>query len=86
MQLQRPPQERFLPLCLQRHGHGLRTGNRRADENGVPRIEISDDWDTATVAGADVNAQDNEGKTALMIAPDCGSADVAELLKAAGAR
>lgn len=37
-------------------------------------------------AGADVNAQDDDGKTALMIAPDCGSADVAELLKPAEAR
>ena len=37
-------------------------------------------------AGADVNAKDNDGDTALIIATDCDFDDVAELLKAAGAR
>ena len=36
--------------------------------------------------GADVNAKDNDGDTALIIATDCDFDDVAELLKAAGAR
>ena len=36
--------------------------------------------------GADVNAKDNRGKTALMMAVSHGHTDVVELLKAAGAR
>lgn len=36
--------------------------------------------------GIDVNIKNNEGKTALMIAEEKGRKDVAELLKAAGAK
>jgi ankyrin repeat protein len=37
-------------------------------------------------AGADVNARDNEGRTALKIAADKGHTDLVQLLKAAGAK
>lgn len=37
-------------------------------------------------AGVDVNAKNNDGLTAQMYATDNGATDIAELLKAAGAR
>ncbi|MDE7227882.1 MAG: ankyrin repeat domain-containing protein, partial [Treponemataceae bacterium] len=36
--------------------------------------------------GADVNAKDDDGRTALMLAEERKAADVAALLKAAGAK
>lgn len=38
------------------------------------------------LAGADVDAKDNDGKTALMRAEERNATDVMELLKAAGAK
>jgi len=37
-------------------------------------------------AGADVNAQDNERKTALMIASEAGHAEIVQMLIEAGAK
>ena len=62
-----------------------------AQDKNAELFDAVKDGDLATVQkliskGADVNAKDNDGSTALKIAIDFGKSDVADFLRSKGAK